>query len=326
MGSIAIDLDATNTGDKSTMDQYLAGLPSKNFEPLWNRMSAMVPPTPNPIARPHLWKYSSSLPDLETAAKLVPEEQAERRVLMLVNPSLPSPHTTDTIYGGLQIVKPGETAPAHRHIAFACRFIIDGEGFTAVEGKKMPLRRGDVVVTPTWHWHDHGNESDKPVIWLDMLNLPLFTYARVHFAEGYAEKRYPSTFHDPSDWRFPWEPVGEDLDSQAGDHAVYHYKTKEGRELSTTLGMQAERISPRKSSEVCQDSSSFIYHCYEGRGHTVVETPSGERQTFEWESRDTFAIPAWSKIQHFNDSTSEEAYLVAVNDSPFLNLLGLRHP
>jgi gentisate 1,2-dioxygenase len=106
---------------------------------------------------------------------------------------LAAPHTTDTIYGGLQIVNPGETAPAHRHIAFACRFIIDGEGFTAVEGKKMPLRRGDVVVTPTWHWHDHGNESDKPVVWLDMLNLPLFTYARVHFAEGYAEKRYPST-------------------------------------------------------------------------------------------------------------------------------------
>lgn len=88
MGSIAIDAEAVNTADKSTMDQYLAGLPSKNFEPLWSRMNAMVPPTPNPVARPHLWKYSSSLPDLETAARLVPEEQAERRVLMLVNPSL----------------------------------------------------------------------------------------------------------------------------------------------------------------------------------------------------------------------------------------------
>lgn len=103
-----------------------------------------------------------------------------------------APHTTDTIYGGLQLVNPGETAPAHRHIAYACRFIIEGNGFTAVEGKKLPLVRGDVVVTPSWHWHDHGNESDKPVIWLDALNLPLFTYARVNFAEGYAEKRYPS--------------------------------------------------------------------------------------------------------------------------------------
>lgn len=104
-----------------------------------------------------------------------------------------APHTTDTIYAGLQLVNPGETAPAHRHIAYACRVIISGEGFTAVEGKKMPLIRGDVVVTPSWHWHDHGNESDKPIIWLDALNLPLFTYARVHFAEGYSNRRYPST-------------------------------------------------------------------------------------------------------------------------------------
>ncbi len=106
---------------------------------------------------------------------------------------LEAPHTTDTIYGGLQLVNPGETAPAHRHIAYACRFIIEGNGFTAVEGKKLPLTRGDVVVTPSWHWHDHGNESDSPVIWLDALNLPLFTFARVNFAEGYGEKRYPST-------------------------------------------------------------------------------------------------------------------------------------
>ncbi len=105
---------------------------------------------------------------------------------------LASPHTTDTIYGGLQLVNPGEIAPAHRHIAYAVRFIIEGNGFTAVEGKKMPLERGDIVVTPTWHWHDHGNESSLPVIWLDALNLPLFRYARVHFAESYSSSRYPS--------------------------------------------------------------------------------------------------------------------------------------
>lgn len=91
-------------------------------------------------------------------------------------------------------MNPGETAPAHRHVAYACRFIIEGNGFTAVEGKKLPLKRGDVVLTPSWHWHDHGNESDSPVIWLDVLNLPLFTYARVNFAENYGEKRYPSTY------------------------------------------------------------------------------------------------------------------------------------
>src|SRR5579871_4773193 len=104
-----------------------------------------------------------------------------------------APHTTDTMYGGLQLILPGEIAPAHRHIAFALRFIIEGEkGFTAVEGQKMTMERGDVILTPSWHWHDHGNEGKNPVIWLDGLDLPLFKYAPVNFAELYKEKRYPS--------------------------------------------------------------------------------------------------------------------------------------
>jgi gentisate 1,2-dioxygenase len=106
---------------------------------------------------------------------------------------LDAPHTTDTIYGGLQLILPNETAPAHRHIAFALRFIIEGEkGFTAVEGQKMTMERGDVILTPSWHWHDHGNEGQNPVIWLDGLDLPLFKYTPVNFAEPYKEKRYPS--------------------------------------------------------------------------------------------------------------------------------------
>lgn len=210
---------AADDSETKEMQDFLSELPSQHLEPLWSQMNVMVPPSPNPTAKAHMWKYAEALPQLQKAGALVPEERAERRVLMLVNPSMraskaepgkpshrkkkrngratdtgaESPYTTDTIYGGLQLVNPGETAPAHRHLAFACRFIIDGEGFTAVEGKKMPLVRGDVVTTPIWHWHDHGNESREPVIWLDMLNLPLFRFAPVHFAEGYADPRYPST-------------------------------------------------------------------------------------------------------------------------------------
>lgn len=131
---------------------------------------------------------------------------------------------------------------------------------------------------------------------------------------------------DPCEWRHPWAPVQANLDAQKGNHAVFHYTKKDGKPLSTTLGVQAERIAAGASSESSQDSSSFVYHCVEGNGRTVVETPSGEKMTFDWTSRDTFAIPSWSKVQHLNDSSSEAAYLVAVNDGPFLDLLGLRHP
>lgn len=130
---------------------------------------------------------------------------------------------------------------------------------------------------------------------------------------------------DPCEWRHPWAPVQAQLEAQDSKHATYHYKKKNGSPLSTTLGMQAERLAPGASASY-QDSSSFIYHCVEGKGRTAIEAPGQKQVTFEWGSRDTFAVPAWSKIEHFNDSESEPAYLVAVNDGPFLDLLGLRHP
>lgn len=209
----------------------------------------------------------------------------------------------------------------------------------------MPLVRGDVVVTPTWHWHDHGNESNAPVIWLDMLNLPLFRFAPVHFAEMYNSPRYPSTYvvslaclcyylvHvinmfrpcDPCEWRHPWGPVEKALNASDASHTTYAYTNADGKPLSTTLTVQAERLSPGAVAE-SQDSCSYIYHCYEGTGRTEIETPSGEKSVFKWTRKDTFAIPAWSKIKHVNESTEENAYLVACHDGPFLDLLGLRRP
>lgn len=65
-----------------------------------------------------------------------------------------APSTTDTLYAGLQLVMPGETAAAHRHTAFACRFIIEGNGgFTAIQGKRIKMHRGDFILTPTWKYH-----------------------------------------------------------------------------------------------------------------------------------------------------------------------------
>lgn len=318
--------------------QYFEDLPS-NLVPLWTQMSKMVPPRPNPTTVPLSWKYKEARPLLMKAGEIVSAEDAERRVLMLVNPSLGQsslshyhprmltsnqgpPYTTDTIYGGLQLILPNETAPAHRHIAFALRFIIEGEkGFTAVEGQKMVMERGDVILTPSWHWHDHGNEGTEPVIWLDGLNLPLFARIPVNFAENYAESRYPSTFSSDSPWRFAWKDTLAALEAQTGPHRLFHYKHKDGTPLSTTLGGQAEMIAAGAQTEVSQEIYSFIYHCYEGAGETTITTTDGKETVVEWESKDTFCVPAWSKVKHVNRSKDSPSYLFAINDRPLLDNL-----
>lgn len=137
-------------------------------------------------------------------------------------------------------------------------------------------------------------------------------------------KTHPRSTED-CEWRFPWADVQKQLDEDHKPHSVYHYKRIDGRSLSTTLTMQAERISGKASTGVSQDSSSFIYHIVEGSGKTYLETATGEQRSFSWSSKDTFAIPAWTKIQHVNESLTP-AYLVAANDGPFLDLLELRRP
>src|SRR6266536_3112987 len=182
-------IKAQGISKEEQTEQLLSELDSTNTLPLWAQMSKLNPPEPNPTCIPHIWRYDEIRPYLLRAGELITEKQAERRVLMLVNPArsqsfitlyllailskaclLPehyltdmspaAPYTTDTVYAGLQLVMPNETAPAHRHTAFAMRFIIEGNGgFTAVHGRRIKMNRGDVILTPTMNWHDHGKDG-----------------------------------------------------------------------------------------------------------------------------------------------------------------------
>jgi gentisate 1,2-dioxygenase len=74
----------------------------------------------------------------------------------------------------ISIYTPGDVAPAHIHSANASRTILsDRGGYTNVEGERCEAVRGDLIITPNGTWHDHGNDSDSPVIWIDMLDWPL---------------------------------------------------------------------------------------------------------------------------------------------------------
>ena len=307
------------------MDAYYTSLPGKHVEPLWLHMSRLVPPSPNPVAKPTIWRYAELLPDLMRAGELVSAEEAERRVLMLVNSALEAPCTTDTIYSGLQLVLPGEVAPAHRHVAFALRFIIEGsQGFTAVSGEKIVMERGDVILTPSWTWHDHGSEGTGPVIWLDGLDLPLFRFLPLNFATNYPEPRYPSTLSTTSKAVYKWAPVEKALRESKGQHGRYHYQHQDGGHLSQTVSAQAERIAAGSTSPESQETVSFVYHVVEGEGYTSVLAPNTkEAQKIVWSSKDTFAVPAWSKITHTCTSNENDAFLFAINDRPMVEKLGL---
>jgi gentisate 1,2-dioxygenase len=288
-------------------------------EPLWPILDNVSPATPRPKAVPWAWKYDELRPYCERAARLVPTELAERRVFMLVNPAMQAPHTTDTLYAGLQTILPGEVARAHRHTAFALRFIIEGENaYTAVEGEKVTMRRGDLVLTPAWEWHDHGNEGDGIMIWMDGLDLPMWQSIPAFFTERYRDERYPSTPASGLSSRlYPWAEMQRQLDAAVGPVAVRRYRNRDGGgEIARAVGASALRIAPGATTPLVRETASSILHVYEGAGTSTI----GET-TIAWKRGDTLAVPAWHDVRHTADATGP-AYLFSMDDRPLLEALG----
>ena len=131
-------------------------LAPKNMAPLWEVLRALITREPATPCVPVLWRYDEVRPYLMRSGKLISAKEAERRVLILENPALKGKASiTHTLYAGLQLILPGEVAPAHRHSQSALRFVLEGQGaFTAVDGERTYMSPGDFVITPSWTWHD----------------------------------------------------------------------------------------------------------------------------------------------------------------------------
>ena len=100
-------------------------------------------------------------------------------------PGLPgTAYATPTLWAAIQYLGPRETAPAHRHTQTAFRFVVEGEGvWTNVEGDPVAMRRGDLLLTPSWHFHEHHNTTDHPMAWIDGLDIPLVDQLDAGFFE-----------------------------------------------------------------------------------------------------------------------------------------------
>jgi gentisate 1,2-dioxygenase len=132
-------------------------------------------------AVPTLWRWNDYRPFLDrineiaARADVSPIEFADRQSILLTNPGLAGRlQVTATMRCAISIYTPGDVAPAHIHSANASRTILSEKGgYTNVEGERCEALRGDLIITPNGTWHDHGNNSDTPVVWIDMLDWPL---------------------------------------------------------------------------------------------------------------------------------------------------------
>ena len=221
-------------------DDFYKRLQPESLAPLWKVLATLVTPTPCTPSVATAWSFDRIRPLLMEAGDLITAAEAERRVLILENPALSGQsRITSTLYAGLQLILPGEVAPAHRHAQNALRFIMAGKGaFTALDGERAYMQQYDLILTPAWLWHDHGNETDQPMIWLDGLDIPLVQMLDASFAEHREDRGAWPTSRPAGDATLRWgrnmRPVRSNRAAGQGN-PLFIYPFAEWRETLEVL-------------------------------------------------------------------------------------------
>ena len=180
---------------------------------LWNLDHAERPSDPKTRVTPHLWKWHDIYDSLLQAKEKisVARGSVERRVIRLVNPGMADTEmTSHTILLSFQLIQPGEVAPGHRHTMSAFRFILQGQGaYTNVDGQKMVMEAGDLILTPQGCWHEHAHEGDQNMVWIDGLDVPFVQALQVISFDPYNQGRLPvNEGLDPATFYGMTRPVG----------------------------------------------------------------------------------------------------------------------
>jgi gentisate 1,2-dioxygenase len=314
--------------------------------PLWAVFSDIITREPKSRCVAHLWRFAQAREWLLEAGGLITAKEAERRVLILENPGMRGDsRITTSLYAGLQLVLPGEIAPAHRHSQSALRFVLDGAGaHTAVDGERTLMEYGDFVITPPWAWHDHGNDSAEPMIWLDGLDIPMTSFYDASFAEGFEADEYPlERPAGDSNARYGANMLPVDFESRGPASPIFNYPYARAREALETMrreqqwdpchGLKMRYVNPVDGGFAmptiatflqllpagyetvpCRSTDATVFVATEGSGRTLIDG-----QAFDWQPRDIFVAPSWKWIEH---ETAEDAVLFSFSDRAAQQKLG----
>jgi gentisate 1,2-dioxygenase len=341
-----------NVEDTPELLAYYDQLEGFNAGALWTVANKIEPWEPQSQSVPVVWRYKDLRDHVIRSVDLVSPEKAGRRVVYLANPGRTDQvAAVGWIYAGLQVMKPGELASAHRHSASAIRFIMEGSGaYTIVDGHKMTLGANDFVLTPNGTWHEHGVSAEGSLcLWQDGLDIPFVNAMEANFyqvhpdlqqAVGYAVDDMTKTWGNPGltpygeRWtkgyspmfKYEWAPTYEALSRYAPTTAgspfdgvmMEYVNPATNGPVMQTLGASMQMLRPGEHTKAHRHTGSYLYHVAKGHGHSII---NGKR--FDWGERDIFCVPSWAWHEHVNGSDRDDACLFCLNDLPVMRALGL---
>jgi gentisate 1,2-dioxygenase len=320
--------NAMNPEETPELRALYEGFEAQHLMPLWTQLGDLMPRHPKPKAVPHVWKWADLLPLAQTAGDLVPVGRGgERRAIGLANPGLGGhAYVSPTLWAAIQYLGPRETAPEHRHAQNAFRFVVEGEGvWTVVNGDPVRMSRGDLLLTPGWHFHGHHNDTDKPMAWIDGLDIPFAQQNDVGFFEfgsdrvtDYATPRFSrgerlwchpglrplsglrDTVASPIG-AYRWEHTDRALTEQLlleeegqpatveqGHAAIRYVNPTTGGDVMSTIRCEFHRLRAGTETPTRREVGSTVFQVFDGKGAAVIGDV-----THELDIGDIFVIPSW---------------------------------
>jgi gentisate 1,2-dioxygenase len=335
------------------LHELYRGFEQELLVPLWTEIGDLMPAVPTPAAQAHVWRWDRLSALAARSGALVPVGRGgERRAIALANPGLHgAPYATPTLWAAIQDLNPREDAPVHRHTQNAFRFVVEGEGvWTVVDGDPVAMRRGDLLLTPGWHFHGHHNRSDAPMAWLDGLDIPFVHAMGSGFFENGPEevtdRSAPSRSRAERLWAHPglsplaipapaasspvaayrWEHTDAALADQLaledegfpgvvgpGHAAVRFTNPATGGDVLPTIRTEMHRLRPGVRTAVRREVGSAVWQVFDGTGTVRV----GDR-SWRVARGDLVAVPSWAPLAFAADGDLD---LFRFSDTPIFERL-----
>lgn len=282
----------------------------------WNKVEPSLYPDRPSVFSPFAWSWEQARVGLDVAGELISTEAADRRNLFMVNPLENNNYATlRTLVAAYQMIRPGERARSHRHSPNALRLVLDaGDGvYTVVDGERIDMLPGDIVLTPGMAFHGHGNDGTQAGYWIDVLDVPL-----VHLLEPMTFEPWPGdyqpvtrTTHD-SPYVFRHAQSRAELEKSSPD-AYDRTRFRLVAPCIATMALHVESLRPNAPTLPLRTTANQIVAVMSGSGTTTIGG-----HAFGWKPGDCLAMPSWTTFSHHAD---EPSMLLSVSDEAALERL-----
>ena len=261
----------------------------------WNKPTPSLYPAPYKTFEPACGGTGTDTRPSTTAGRLVDTALAERRNLILINP-VAGNDVRDVRDAGRRIpdAAPGRTralASPHAQRAALDPRIGDAGAYTTVDGVRVTMVPNDVVLTPSWMWHGHGNEGAVPAYWIDYLDVPLVHALEPMFFEALSRRRFSrGTRAETVADALPRRDLEPQLRCGAAGRAGRFGRgvRRSTHRRCATIRLRCWRSTRTARRRRCERRRTTSTASSAGRGATTVDGVE-----LDWERGDVFVAPAW---------------------------------